>query len=283
MATRDNNASVAQRQQRLHNKSHLKGVVSDEPYDLIGVGFGPANLSLAIALHDELDKSKSVPGLTGERDRPPKVLFLERQEHYGWHRGMLLPGTKMQISFVKDLATLRDPRSQFTFVNYLHNQDRLVQFTNLDTFTPARIEYHDYMEWCASFFDDVVSYGKRATKIRPVAKDSASQGFHVDMTDVASGRHESLRAKRVVIAMGGQGHIPAPFPWKHPRVIHSSQYALQIGSALADTSRPYKIAVVGSGQSSAEIFNDLHTRYPNASTRMIFRSAALKPSDDSPL
>ena len=30
----------------------------------------------------------------------------ERQERFGWHRAMMLPGADMQISFVKDLVSL---------------------------------------------------------------------------------------------------------------------------------------------------------------------------------
>ncbi len=112
----------------------------DEVADLVCVGFGPASLAIAIAMHDALEAKD--PLVTR---RQPKVRFVERQERFAWHAGMLLNGAKMQITFVKDLATLRNPRSQFTFLNYLHNKNRLVQFTNLGTFLPQRIEYEDYM------------------------------------------------------------------------------------------------------------------------------------------
>ncbi len=78
----------------------------DAVQDLICVGFGPASLAIAVALHDALEAGSLAP--------TPKVLFLEKQEHFAWHAGMLLPGAKMQISFMKDLATLRNPRSAFT-------------------------------------------------------------------------------------------------------------------------------------------------------------------------
>ena len=60
--------------------------------DVLGVGFGPANLALAIALAES-------------PDRIGTVRFLERREAFAWHQGMLLPGTSMQISFIKDLVT----------------------------------------------------------------------------------------------------------------------------------------------------------------------------------
>jgi L-ornithine N5-oxygenase len=39
---------------------------------------------------------------------------------------------------------------------------------------------------------------------------------------------------------------------------------------------------VGSGQSAAEIFNDLQSRYPNSRTTLVIKDTALRPSDDSP-
>ena len=93
----------------------LKRYSDDELHDLICVGFGPASLAIAVALYDALESKD--PML---RSHDPKVRFLERQEKFAWHAGMLLPRSKMQISFIKDLATLRNPRSRFTFLNYLH-------------------------------------------------------------------------------------------------------------------------------------------------------------------
>ena len=52
--------------------------------------------------------------------RPPPALrvgFLERQPRFGWHRGMLLDDATMQVSFLKDLVTLRNPASDFSFLS----------------------------------------------------------------------------------------------------------------------------------------------------------------------
>jgi hypothetical protein len=46
--------------------------------------------------------------------------------------------------------------------------------------------------------------------------------------------------------------------------------------------RPHFV-VVGGGQSAAEIFNDLWTRFPDAEVTLLLRDSALRPSDDSPL
>lgn len=144
--------------------SLLERAGDDELHDIVCIGFGPAALAIAVALNDAI--AAKDPSL---RTLRPKVRFIERQPSYQWHPGMLLEDSKMQITFMKDLATLRNPRSHFTFVNYLHNQQRLVQFTNLGTMLPKRLEYNDYMRWCASAFEDVVDYHRSAGRIEAVS------------------------------------------------------------------------------------------------------------------
>jgi L-ornithine N5-oxygenase len=192
----------------------------------------------------------------------------------------------MQITFIKDLATLRNPRSEFTFLNYLHQQDRLVQFTNLGTFLPLREEYQDYMGWCADWFEDVVEYGQEVHDVFPEKLSPNStkvDSFVVRSRNVVTGEMESRRTRHVVIAVGGKPNIPQPLPQRHPRVIHSSGYSKKIPALLKDKQHPYQIAVIGNGQSAAEIFHDLRSRYPNSRTFMLIKGAALRPSDDSPL
>ena len=253
----------------------------EEPYDLVCIGFGPASLAIAVALHDQLEeKTQSADGLTSE----PRILYLEKQAEFGWHKGMLLPGSKMQISFLKDLATLRNPRSKFTFINYLKEKKRLVQFSNLGTFLPSRLEFEDYLRWCAGQFSSVVKYGHVVNKVSP-AKSANGQ---VSMFEISSQNitaweaNPTIKARHVVIGIGGKPAVPALFLKDSPRVVHSSQYCSQLPSQLSNKSRSYHIAVVGGGQSAAEIFNDLHSRFPNAQTTMIVRDTALRPSDDSP-
>ncbi len=261
----------------------LRPIDPTELHDLICVGFGPASLAIAIALQDNLSDPHS-----RSLSHPPKVHFLERQPGFAWHAGMLLPGAKMQITFIKDLATLRNPRSEFTFINYLHKQGRLVQFTNLGTFLPLRIEYEDYMRWCSRAFEGVVGYGEEVTAVAPEEDQCAKTGrsvktFRVTSRNVHSGELSSRRARHVVIAVGGKPNIPKPLRQNHPNILHSSQYSTAVPARLRDRDAAYRIGVLGSGQSAAEIFNDLHARYPNSRTKLLIKGAALRPSDDSPL
>lgn len=268
----------------VENRSHLRYTPEEEVHDLVCVGFGPASLAIGVALHDALDGTDAslmdVPGL---QTRSPKVAFLEKQSQFAWHAGMLLPGAKMQITFMKDMATLRNPRSEFTFLNYLHQKDRLVEFANLNTFLPARVEYEDYMKWCASWFEDVVSYDQEVVKVVPEKCASGEiTTFTVVSRNQLTGRTEARRTKHVVIAAGGRPNIPRPFPSHHPKVIHSSKFAYTSKQVLPDYQAPYKVAVIGNGQSAAEIFDFLHANYPNSQTRLLIKGGALRPSDDSP-
>jgi L-ornithine N5-monooxygenase len=261
-------------------KPKLFPAAPQEIHDLLCIGFGPASLAIAIAFNDYLEANKSFAW------GRPKVCFLEKQQQFAWHAGMLLPGSKMQISFIKDLATLRDPRSEFTFLNYLKEHGRLVQFSNLGTFLPSRAEFEDYMRWCANHFSEMVKYGQEVMEIRPEQANGSPariDSFSVRCRDIANGRFFTLSARNVVIAVGGTPHVPASFPHDESHVIHSSQYCSKVASLLPDKSKAYKIAVVGSGQSAAEIFHDLQQRYPDAKSALIIRDTALRPSDDSPL
>ena len=117
----------------MSTRDRLNGNNVDEVYDLVCVGFGPASLAIAVAIHD-----KGIPA---------RVLYLECQREFKWHGGMLLPDARMQISFLKDLATLRDPQSHFTFLNYLKAKNRLVAFTNLSTFLPLYVHLEHFLSF----------------------------------------------------------------------------------------------------------------------------------------
>ena len=261
--------------------TEANGTHGDENFDLLCVGFGPASLAIAIALHDAASHGAKFC----RSSKKPKICFLEKQRSFRWHAGMLVPGSKMQISFIKDLATLRDPTSKFTFLNYLKSKSRLSQFANLGTFLPTRMEFEDYLRWCANHFSEDVEYGQEVTRIAPAKcqEDKAKTDiFTVESFDPMTGKAMSRKARHIVIAVGGRPNLPAPFPQRHPKVVHSSTYCSSIPQLLTAKQDPYSIAIVGGGQSAAEIFNDLQARYPNSRTALIIKDTALRPSDDSP-
>lgn len=240
-------------------------------HDFLGVGFGPSNLALAIATQEYAEGAYS-----------PDVCFLERKPAFNWHEGMLIDGSTMQISFLKDLATLRNPQSRFTFINYLKDQGRLEDFINIQTFFPTREEYNNYLQWAASHFEDRVHYGQDVEGVEPYFNDGRLVGFEV-LSRRAGGELESRRARNLVLGMGGAPQVPEAFEGvSDPRIVHSSQYRGRVDTLLADRGRRARVAVVGGGQSAAEIFEDLTQRFPQVDASMILRGTALKPSDDSP-
>ena len=257
-----------------HENGKRKSPWSDQStglYDLICIGFGPASLAIAVALHD--------------LDINARILFLERQPNFAWHSGMLLPSARMQISFLKDLATFRDPRSHFTFLNYLKCQNRLEAFTNLSTFLPLREEFNDYLTWAAGHFEDCVRYGSEALSISPKL-DKAGQpveSWTVEFKDLKTGETSTLATRHVIIAVGGKPKLPRSLEKLGPRVIHSSQYLWAVPKLLPEDRTDMRLAVIGGGQSAAEIFDDLTSRFPQARTTLFIAGSALRPSDDSPL
>ncbi|KAI4095882.1 MAG: hypothetical protein LQ339_007120 [Xanthoria mediterranea] len=253
-----------------------------ELLDLVCIGFGPAAIGIGVALQDACE------GSTVPLSYRPKVAFIERQAGFAWHVGMQLPGAKMQISFIKDLATQRNPRSRFTFLNYLWTKGRLNQYANLNTFRPSRIQYQDYLNWCADSFLDLVHYGEEVIDVSPSRQSSQSQSvdsFLVTCRDVKSGSSIHYRTRHVVVAAGGRPNIPSALAHGYSaqtNIIHSSQCMTTLPHILPDLGSRYRIAVVGGGQSGAEIFSGVQRAFPNAQTSLIIRGGALRPTDDSP-
>lgn len=238
-------------------------------YDIVGVGFGPSNLALAIALTEQT-------ALTEQRATPVTAVFLERQENFGWHRGMLIDDATMQVSFLKDLVTLRDPTSRFSFLSYLHAKDRLVDFINHKTLYPLRIEYHDYLEWAAAKVDNLVRYGHEVIGVQPVR-----DGDHIGLIDVLvdTGNGTTvLRTRNIVLATGLRPRMPAGVV-PGERIWHSRDLLFNV--ERLDGAAPSRFVVVGAGQSAAEVTAYLHDRFPTAEVCGVFSRYGYSPADDS--
>ncbi|GAA2867259.1 lysine N(6)-hydroxylase/L-ornithine N(5)-oxygenase family protein [Pseudonocardia halophobica] len=238
-----------------------------EVVDVLGIGFGPSNLALAVAL---AERNAAAPP-----DERLSYRFVERQERFGWHRGMLLEDATMQISYLKDLVTLRNPASPFTFLAYLHDRDRLVDFINYGSAFPTRLEFHDYLEWAAARFANVVEYGAEVTEVVPVEGEGT-----VELAEVVGFRSDSgpvrIRARNVVLAPGLTPNVPRGVTLG-PRVWHNRDL-LHLAPQLRTAAR---CAVVGAGQSAAETVDYLHRTYPDAEVHAVFARYGYSPADDS--
>lgn len=224
-----------------------------EQTGLLGVGFGPSNLALAIAL--------------AERGLP--AVFVEAQPTFGWHVGMLLPHARMQIPFLKDLVTLRNLKSDFTFLNYLGERGRLVEFIGRHTLFPSRIEFHDYLEWAAARVAADVRYGHRVVEV------SAGDPGFVVRTEPEGAVH----AATLVLATGLHPVLPAGVV-ETARQWHSHRLLDHL--AALNPAAPRRFAVVGAGQSAAEVAAHLHDTYPTAEVHAVFARYGYSSADDNP-
>lgn len=241
-------------------------------YDVLGIGFGPSNLALAVALDEHNGK---VP----DKDLLSAVFF-EKQPQFGWHRGMLIDGASMQVSFLKDLATMRNPSSEHSFLSYLHSKDRLADFINHKTFFPSRIEFHDYLEWVAASFDYLVEYNSEVVEIRPVADNGTITHFDVVVRrGDAPGELSMQRAHNLVISLGLEPKLP-PNAMLSDCIWHNHDLLTRLES-LPNTP-PRRFTVCGAGQSAAETAEYLHRQFPTVEVCAVFSRYGYAPADDSP-
>ena len=233
--------------------------------ELLAVGAGPSSLALAVAV-EELAKVELA------RD----TLIVEQQDDVVWQRGMLLPWTQSQVSFIKDLVTLRNPRSEFTFVNYLHSVGRLDQFTNMGSFTPYRMEISGYLRWVAKSLPNVrVEYGRRCVSIRPFGMADGAGEWLVQMADGGA-----VVCRHLVIGAGRDPHIPETFARiSRQQMIHSTEFSARLGEI--DPERTSRIVVIGGAQSAAEMLWTAHQAFPAARCTMVMRSIGLNAYETS--
>lgn len=229
--------------------------------DVLAIGAGPANLAFAVALEE-----------SDPRGLAENTLLLEQHPDVKWQRNLLLPWARSQVSFLKDLVTLRNPRSRFSFLNFLHEQNRLDEFVNLATFNPYRWELSDYQQWVARSLEHVrVRHNARAQRIEPRrTRDGRLAGWTVELAD-----GDRIACRDLVLGTGRDPHIPKVFA-KLPadKVIHSSQYCTRIPGVTAD--RPLRPVVIGGAQSAAEMFMAVHNDLPDCTPTLVMRSIGLQ-------
>jgi L-ornithine N5-oxygenase len=235
--------------------------VTDQEVDVLAIGAGPANLALAVAIEE-----------SGSRGLAASTLVLEQYPDVKWQRNLLLPWARSQVSFLKDLVTLRNPRSRFSFMNFLHEHGQLDEFVNLGTFNPYRWQLSAYQQWVADSLEHVgIRYNARAERIDPgFAEDGTITGWTVTLTG-----GDTVRCRDLVVGTGRDAHVPEVFRELPPdRVIHSTQYCTRIAQAPAD--RPLRTVVVGGAQSAAEMFMALHQDLPLSEPTLVMRSIGLQ-------
>ena len=211
--------------------------------DLIGVGAGPANLSLASLLMTARER-----GLTSIT-----ATFFECETTVFWHSLQMFPGSLMQTEFYRDLVTPIDPTNRFSFLNYLKVHARLDQFFCSSTIYPTRREFEDYFRWVAGQIGEVI-FG---VDVNCVDYDAKKHLFVVD-----AGTHGRCFTKHIVLGSGARPKSEAE--------VSPSDRIVDVSKLLAFTfpETLNRILVVGGGQSAAECLSYLLDRFSERPVRI---------------
>ena len=244
--------------------------------DLLALGYGPSHLSLLALLESPAVRSRW-PGL--------RVHVLEREPRFGWHPGMLLRGARMQIAFSKDLVTLEDPTSPYSFLAFLHRIGRLEEFLNLREFHPTRQEFEQYLRWAADELDARVTYAAEVQSVQPVAgPDGYVDHLRVHHRHPVTHASSTRTARSVSLALGGRPAVPACVAvGDGSRVFHTNDFLGRVGDLVSLSAPPRRLLVVGGGQSAAEAFVHLAERFPAGEVTLAHRGFALMPAISTPL
>ncbi|MER7373201.1 SidA/IucD/PvdA family monooxygenase [Streptomyces lanatus] len=247
-----------------------RGQAPETPRDLVGIGIGPFNLSLAALAHPlaELD-----------------AVFYEQRSAFSWHPGLLIDGSRVQVPFLADLVTLADPASPWSFLSYLRARDRLFPFYFAERFHIQRAEYDAYCRWVSENLS-ALRFGHQVDAVRFNPEHDV---FEVDFTRIApDGEAEALGrtyTKNIVLGIGTEPHVPDPLrplvDASAVPVIHAADYLDHRETLLAAEH----VTVIGSGQSGAEIFLDLLRHRPAGREKLhwLGRTAAFAPMEYSKL
>jgi lysine N6-hydroxylase len=194
-------------------------------YFAVGIGAGPANLSLAA-----LFASSSTE----------QIALFERQPGPAWHNTLLHPGVKMQTSWLKDLVSLVEPRHELTFLNYMVTEGRVFALMNAQYDIIPRMEYVRYLEWAARKLPNIY-YGANVDNI---SFDEGGFTVHAGGQALARGHH-------LVIGVGHSPVIPAELAGlPAERAFIADELAGHLGAMKADLDAP--VAVVGGRQTGFE-------------------------------
>jgi L-ornithine N5-oxygenase len=239
-------------------------------FDITGVGFGPANLALGVALQESHSRLRHV--------------FFDNKPAFSWHAGMELDGSTMQTPFLEDLVTRHNPRSKFTFLNYLKSKGRLTEFADLRDFFPSRREFNDYFQWAAAKMGQCVRFGSTVTSIAPVVGDDGGvDALDITVLNAHSNLKTVVRTRNAVLGLGYTPIYPDSIRTRsdNGRVFHSISTLPSLQSRFASREAPYSFMVAGAGQSAAEIALHLLRQYRNSRVTVVSRGFVFRTKDSN--
>ncbi|WP_051919470.1 lysine N(6)-hydroxylase/L-ornithine N(5)-oxygenase family protein [Basilea psittacipulmonis] len=223
-------------------------------FDLVGIGCGPFNLSVAaLAASTEI-----------------KSCFFDKQTSYSWHQGMQLPFATIQNSSIRDLVSLALPTSPYSFHNFLHQTGRLEAHTIANFDAIMRWEFSQYLAWIIEKLPSV-KLSHTVKKVIPIP-----EGFAVSGTDPSNSSF-TVKTKNITLALGVRPFIPS-FVQKilSKQVFHNSQYTFYKSPFFKN------VVVIGGGQSGLEVVIDLLSQHSNIeSITLIHQEAFINQIEDS--
>lgn len=223
------------------------------PLDLAGIGIGPFNLSLAAHI-DAIDELEA--------------RFFEQNERFSWHPGMMLPDVTLQTSFLKDLVSATHPVSPWSFLAYLVANRRFYAFLNADFQAIPRQEFAAYLAWVAASLPGL-QFGAQVQDV-----DFDGRHFVVRLAG------ETFHARNLALGVGLRPAMPAFISRLRPGMaFHSSRAAFDL-----DRCAGKRVAVIGGGQSGAEIVLNLLNRGADAPSHIDWISMRpnFQPLDETP-
>ncbi|TPQ18610.1 lysine N(6)-hydroxylase/L-ornithine N(5)-oxygenase family protein [Streptomyces sporangiiformans] len=220
-------------------------------YHTVGVGAGPANLSLAALF---------------ESAAPHQIALLERRPGPAWHPDLLLSGVRMQTSWLKDLVSFVDPCHRLSFLNYMVTTGRAWGLLNAQFDFIPRQEYAQYLRWASERLG-CIQYD---TDIDRISFDGGF-AYHAGGEVVATSDH-------LVLGLGSKPYAP---PELAGVLGDRAFFPEELTARLPQLDPAEPIAVVGGGQTGAESVLELLGR---GFTRISWlgRRPWFQPMDDSP-
>lgn len=170
----------------------------------------------------------------------------------------------MDSPFMFDLATLRNPRTSFSYVNYLLARKRLIEFANSDRLNPLREEFDDYMKWCAEQFKDQVRYDSEVIDVAREEEGEVVRRWKITVRD-GTGQTYTVRARTLI----------APSPKKQDttiieplssvdflagqRIMSMAEYVVRRNELRGTREPRLNVSIIGSDRRTTEILDDLLT------------------------
>lgn len=231
----------------------MKKNSDNEISDLLGVGIGPFNLSIAALL-------SPIKNITNH--------FFDQNNSFIWHPGMLLSTAEIQVSYLNDLVTLVDPTNPYSFISYLAKHKRLYRFINAQFNHVLRMEFSQYLNWVSRSLPNLFFH----EKVEDISFDKSY--FTMQTTQ------REIKGKHLVLGNGLTANIPSCAKrYLGKSVFHNKDFLL----LKPANWQGKRIAVIGGGQSGAEIVQQILSISDQLPSKLtwISKRSQLLPMDTS--